>query len=259
MNDENLYWLFSSSAQAIATFVAFLLAGYTLVHAMMESVQQHDDTLEEIHATLIRQYYRQIRALAIITGAAVLGSLAMLYLNGFAWPYKSVIMAFAAALDIAAICWGIAFVIAIIDPDKYTNAAKQLIAEETQAMDPAGKQEDAEDFFALFDRLEAAMRNTLEQAGVPEPTSARGRRAWAFREILLAMSQRNLIDRIMFRDLMRIGRYRNLASYGRVRSVDTQIVDQTRAALAHIQALTRQPEKLPEKTMNHEDTKARRR
>jgi len=24
MNDENIYWLFSSSAQAIATFVAFL-------------------------------------------------------------------------------------------------------------------------------------------------------------------------------------------------------------------------------------------
>ena len=28
------------------------------------------------------------KSLAIITGAAVLGSLAMLYLNGFAWPYK---------------------------------------------------------------------------------------------------------------------------------------------------------------------------
>ena len=86
MNDENIYWLFSSSAQAIATFVAFLLAGYTLVHTMMESVQQRDDTLQEIHAALIRQYYRQIRALALITGAAVLGSLAMRYLNGFVWP-----------------------------------------------------------------------------------------------------------------------------------------------------------------------------
>ncbi len=106
MNNENVYWLFSSAAQAIATFVAFLLAGYTLVHAMMESVQQRDDTLEEIHSALIRQYYTQIKALAIITGAAVLSSLAMLYLNGFAWPCKGAVVALAATLDIAAIAWG---------------------------------------------------------------------------------------------------------------------------------------------------------
>src|SRR5215216_1059600 len=118
MNDENIYWLFSSSAQAIATLVAFLLAGYTLVHAMMESIQQRDDALEEIHAALIRQYYRQIRALAVLTGVAVVGSLAMLYLNGFTWPLKQVAVAVAALADIAAIGWGIAFVIHIIDPDK---------------------------------------------------------------------------------------------------------------------------------------------
>jgi len=238
MNDENIYWLFSSSAQAIATFVAFLLAGYTLVHTMMESLQQSDDTLQEIHAALIRQYYRQIRALAFITGAAILGSLAMLYLNGFVWPYKAVIVTLAAALDIVAIGWGIAFVISIIDPDKYTNAARRLIEEETQAMDPAGPREDAEDFFALFERLEAAMRRTLEQAGLPVPSEIGDRRLSAFREMLLTLSQRNLIDRTLSRELMRIGRYRSLASYGRLRRVDTAIINETRGALARIEALT---------------------
>jgi hypothetical protein len=237
MNNENIYWLFSSAAQAIATFVAFLLAGYTLVHAMMESVQQRDDTLEEIHSALIRQYYTQIKALAIITGVAVLSSLAMLYLNGFAWPYKDAIVALAATLDIAAIAWGIAFVIRIIDPDKYTNAAKRLIAEDAQALDPAGKQEDSEDFFTLFERLETAMRNALAQAHLPAPTSDRGRRDSSFRQMLMALHQSELIDRSLFRDLMQIGRYRNLAFFGRVRSVDKTIIDQTRAALARIQAL----------------------
>jgi hypothetical protein len=46
------------------------------------------------------------------------------------------------------------------------------------------------------------------------------------------------IDRNIFRDLMRIGRYRNLASYGRLRRVDTAIIDQTRAALARMEALS---------------------
>jgi hypothetical protein len=238
MNDENIYWLFSSSAQAIATFVAFLLAGYTLVHAMMESVQQRDDTLEEIHAALIRQYYQQIKSLAIITGAAVLSSLTMLYLNGFVWPYKDVVVAIAATLDIAAIAWGIAFVTRIIDPDKYTNAAKRLIEEDAQAMDLVGKQEDSEDFFTLFERLETAMRDALERVQLPAPIADRGRRDSSFRQMLLVLYQNELIDRSQFRDLMQIGRYRNLAYYGRLRSVDKSIIDRTRAALARIQALS---------------------
>jgi hypothetical protein len=245
MNDENIYWLFSSSAQAIATFVAFLLAGYTLVHAMMDSVQQRDDTLEEIHSALIRQYYKQIRSLAIITGAAVLGSLAMLYLNGFELPYKDIVVAIAAALDIAAIAWGITFVIRIIDPDKYTNAAKRLIEEDAQAMDLAGKQEDSEDFFTLFERLETAMRDALEQAKLPAPTGDRGRRDSSFRQMLMALYENELIDRSLFRDLMRIGRYRNLAYYGRLRSVDKAIIDQTQVALGRIQALSRSSRPTP--------------
>jgi hypothetical protein len=236
MNDENIYWLFSSAAQSIATFVAFLLAGYTLVHAMMESVQQRDDTLEEIHSALIRQYYRQIKSLAIITGVAVLGSLSMLYLNGFAWPYKEVVVAIAAALDIAAIAWGIAFVIRIIDPDKYSNAAKRLIEEDAQALDLGGKQEDSEDFFTLFERLEAAMRDALGPNRLPDPSDDRGRRDWSFRQMLLALLQNDQIDRSFFHTLMRIGRYRNLAYYGRLRNVDKAMIDQTRAALARIQA-----------------------
>ena len=82
------------------------------------------------------------------------------------------------------------------------------------------------------------MRQALEQAGVPEPARDRGRDGLStFRAMLLALFQHNLIDRSLFRDLMGIGRYRNLASYGRVRRVDTAIIDQTRAALARLKAL----------------------
>lgn len=163
----------------------------------------------------------------------------MLYLNGFAWPYKTVVVAIAALLDIAAISWGITFVVRIIDPDKYTNAAKRLIAEEEQAIPRAGKQEASEDFFALFEQLEMAMRNTLEQAGLSAPlTSERSRREGPFRLLLIALYQNGLIDRNLFNDIMQIGRYRNLAQYGRVRNVDEAIINQTRTVPARIQALS---------------------
>jgi hypothetical protein len=64
--------------------------------------------------------------------------------------------------------------------------------------------------------------------------------------MLMALYQSDLIDRALFRTLMQIGRYRNLAYYGRLRSVDTAITDQTRAALARIQALSPSARRSPE-------------
>ena len=91
------------------------------------------------------------------------------------------------------------------------------------------------------------MRNALEQARLPDPTGDRdrGQRDSSFRRMLLALYQNELIDRSLFRNLMQIGRYRNLAYYGRLRSIDKAIIDQTRAALARIQALSSSSRRTP--------------
>jgi len=49
---ENVYWTYSAAAQAIAAFVALLVAGYAVVLSMMESAAQADETLIEIHEEL---------------------------------------------------------------------------------------------------------------------------------------------------------------------------------------------------------------
>ena len=83
------------------------------------------------------------------------------------------------------------------------------------------------------------MRNTLEHAGLSAPlTSERMRREGPFRLLLIALYQNGLIDRNLFNDIMQIGRYRNLAQYGRVRNVDEAIINQTRTVPARIQALS---------------------
>ncbi len=47
MNDY-IYWTFSAASQSIAALVALLLAGYALVHTLMEAAREKDDSLEEI-------------------------------------------------------------------------------------------------------------------------------------------------------------------------------------------------------------------
>jgi hypothetical protein len=98
MNDaQNIYWLFTASAQTIAAFIAFVLAGYALVHTMMESAAQADETLIEIHESRKRQYHRYLSALVIITAFAILFSLIVVFLNAFqtVWvPILAVLSAF---------------------------------------------------------------------------------------------------------------------------------------------------------------------
>ena len=104
-------------------------------------------------------------------------------------------------------------------------------------MEPAGKQEDAEDFFTLFERLETAMGNALGQ-GWPDAIDTRGRREPSFQHMLRTLYHNGCIDRALFNTLMQIGRYRTLAQYGRLRRVDTAIIDQTRVTLARVEALS---------------------
>jgi len=58
---DEVYWTFSSAAQAVATFIGFALAGYGLVYTMMEKVAQEDETLREIQERLKAQYHGRLR------------------------------------------------------------------------------------------------------------------------------------------------------------------------------------------------------
>src|SRR5260221_10462109 len=64
MSVDYIYWTFSSAAQSISAFVAFLLTGYALVHSLMESARERDDTLEEVHAELRKSYHERLTFLA---------------------------------------------------------------------------------------------------------------------------------------------------------------------------------------------------
>ena len=80
---ENIYWLFAASAQSIATFFAFLLAGYTIVLNIMDNKEDRDGSLEEVHHQLKTNYHRQLTGLALLTAFAITISLTIVYVNGF--------------------------------------------------------------------------------------------------------------------------------------------------------------------------------
>jgi len=115
---DNVSWTFSAAAQALAAVVAFLLAGYALVHSMMESRAAADETLIEVNDRLSHDYYRQLSVLATATVLAILVDLVVVYTNDSA---KAAIwlQLLGAALTLFSFAAAIWFVIRIMDPNKY--------------------------------------------------------------------------------------------------------------------------------------------
>ena len=137
---DYIYWAFSAAAQSISAFVALLLTGYALVHTLMESARERDDSLEEVHVMLRKTYHTRLRELAWLTGAAIVLSLIIAYTNRPGDPVSVWVQAAVALLDVLAISGGLYFVVSAIDPAKYQRAAArelQQVVAQPQAVSPS--------------------------------------------------------------------------------------------------------------------------
>jgi hypothetical protein len=241
MSNDNVYWLFSAAAQSISAFVAFLLTGYALVHSLMESARQKDDSLDEVHATLRKTFHTRLTVLAWFTGSAVVLSLAMAFLNRWSFQGKVLLGIFTSAIDLIAIVGGLAFVVSIVDPSRYEKAAAKALEEEKRESGLTGPRTSSAKFFDEFRHLERLVRDYLRNKDLYIPSKVAPRMSYSFRhmsysfrQMIEALYQNEIIDRAFFEELMEINKYRNLVFHGHVQDADESMVERARAAAARI-------------------------
>jgi len=232
---ENIYWLFSSAAQTIAAFVAFLLGGYALVHSMMETAAQIDETLIEIHEALKKRYHRQLSWLVTTTAGAILTCLAAVFFNKGIWWWYPILAVTAALLGIAAIVGGVAFVVTIVDPGKYRKAARKLAAEAKPKPEVPTAASRAE-FFDNFVTLERLLRVLWERRTAGERLSRRPGPP-TFREMVETLTLAEALPSGLAERLLSINRYRNLVFHGHVEQVDAELLAELKAVRAQLEAL----------------------
>jgi hypothetical protein len=221
---ENYYWLFSSSAQTISAFVAFLITGYALVLNMMQNLEQKDDTYEEVNHQLKKDYYNKLIILAVITGLAILSSLWMVYLNGIKFSHKSWLFPLTAFLNVLAIIVGIIFVLSIINPNKYKIAAKEIIKEDKNKESKSDSTVDQTIFMVEFIKLEKNIRDILQAKQLYVPYGNIPKMVYSFRQMAEALSQNELIGYYDFLELLKINKYRNLVFHGHLDKVDADML-----------------------------------
>jgi hypothetical protein len=224
-DQQNFYWLFSSSAQVVAVFVAFLLTGYAIVLNVMDGIQAKDDTLEEIHHKFKTNYYRWIILISIITGLAIGFNLWMVYLNGIDWCNKNWLYLISVILDGLVVILGIAFVITIINPGRYKKIAREILKDDKKEFPPSSAQDTTAAFMNEFIKLERTIRDVLARRELYRAYGNTPQMAFSVRQMVLALYQNELIDQNTLNELNRINKYRNLVVHGHQTQVDRNMID----------------------------------
>jgi hypothetical protein len=240
-NSDFIYWTFSAAAESISAFVAFLLTGYAVVLSLMESRRARDESIEETHAELRRSYHHDLYRLAALTGLGMVLSLAVLFTNRWEFAGKSVLVASTAILDVVVIVAAIAFVVTIVNPGRYEEAAARVLRRESGRMRLSGEKVPVTDFFERFIQLERLALRLVTERTINVRTrlrnAAREGEPISFRELIDALRSAGEIDREFYDDLMDLNRYRNLVFHGQVTNADRVMLDRVEAAIKQVGAL----------------------
>jgi hypothetical protein len=223
---ENIYWLFSSSAQAIAAFIGFLTAGFYFVLDKMDDQVRKDPTLEEINQENKRSHFRRLKILCVLTGASIIISLGLVFSNGYNYYFKSAATVLGDILNVVTVAWAIFFIINIIDPDKIAKTANKLIKgnrdlfmSEEYGMDNIKMS----DFIQRFILLERKIRDLDQSFQLSTFLEEKLKSFTPLNDLFKIMFQHELIDSKTLRDLNEVNKIRNLAVHGRIEMVDKRI------------------------------------
>jgi hypothetical protein len=235
---DNIYWLFSSSAQAIAAFIGFLAAGFFFIYDKFDKQVEKDETLEDIYTELKSQYFKRLRILFVSTGFSIVLSLTIVYINGFnlgRWNGWFEILV--ASLNVWTIWKAIAFVVFIIDPNKVKQTANKLIKENKTHFEAVeGQALSLGVYMEKFVKLERKLRGIASHYLIRsnEPSEQNYGRTMPLGELIRQLSDREIITGEEYHQLREVNKVRNLAVHGEDNQIEPrmgEIVDRLTESL----------------------------
>jgi hypothetical protein len=221
-NTEYLYWLFSASSQSIATFFAFLLAGYTLFVTSIDSLKEKDETLSDIVDEEKRIIYKKIKVLSIVVGFSLVLNLFMIYGNGIDLVFKTDLILITFTSTVLAIILGIWIVTIVINPKKNKIIAEKLLYKDKK-FNQKGSKRNEQEFFSNFIELEKSLREYIISRNII--VKSRQPQYPSFKDIITHFYFTKKIDGNKFEELLELNKYRNLLFHGHISEASETMVD----------------------------------
>ena len=232
LDQENLYWIFSASAQSIAAFVGFFLAGYALFHSIMNEVASADDSLSDIVLKRKKNSFSRIRVLLVSTGISIILNLLMIFLNNRQVLLKNQVIALTFLSTIGTIIIGLFLVAYIIDPNRNAKIAKELVQSE-KSYGQTGKLTAGQNFFSRFIELEQRLRSYTEKRKILVKSAPR---QWpSIRDLIDALQSSGRINSNLHERLLGVTNYRNLLFHGKIEEASEIMVHQLDSLLNQLE------------------------
>ncbi|MGY0041026.1 hypothetical protein [Pedobacter sp. NJ-S-72] len=222
--EENIYWTFSSSAQAIAALIGFLAAGFFFIHERMDREVEKDETLIEIYTDIKKQYFSRLKSLLWLTGLSIISSLALVYLNGFdLGVYSIILIIIVGALNTFTIVQAMLFVIFIVNPSKIENTADKLIENDKESFDnKSSHMISRSGFLRRFTALEKTARDILTKNQSLRADASRSRQFIPFQLVIKELSHGGILTRDQVNKFNRVTKLRNLVFHGEIEVIDSR-------------------------------------
>jgi len=220
---DNIYWLFSTSAQAVAAFVGLIAAGFFFVHDKLDKQIEKDETLEDAYTEIKNQYYNKLKTIFILTGVTLVFSFLVIYFNGFDFKCINLaILIISSILTLVNIYLAIEFVLYIIDPKKVEKAVKKLIEKNENVFDQETKESVTRgEFLNRYIELETLIREIAKEFQFDYSFDNKFKKFIPLTEIFKNMFQREYIDSQTLRDLYDLNKIRNLSAHGQIDKIET--------------------------------------
>lgn len=237
---DNIYWMFSSAAQAIAAFIGFLVAGFFFVYEKLDKGIEKDGTLEDVFNDLKLQYFNRLRVLLILTGLSIILSLGAVFLNGIElYPFWAILIRVSVSgLNVFTVAWAIYFIIFIINPKKVEITTQKLINKSKDVFNPTeGNTLSRGEYLEKFIELEKVIRLLGNQFDIQFMYTDIGKAYTSTRDIIQELFQRETITSQQYHDLLEVNKVRNLTAHGQIESIKKGIGDKVDRLLKELKEL----------------------
>lgn len=219
MDENTMYWLFSTAPQTISALVGIIFTGMFFMAESIDNRIKADSSLTEIGDTAKAALYRNMRVVAILAAITIVYDLVLVAIvknltnENFCW--SGWLFLFFVALNISTIYSALNYVFQAVSPSYFNKIASNLSSKYKSG------EVDSQDFIKHFIIFERAARETPDIKHIDRRLSVR--------DILHILAANQLINTDDAKTMSEISKVRNLIVHGEpIEKVDRKLDEELR-------------------------------
>ena len=218
MDENTMYWLFTTAPQAIAALVGIIFTGMFFMAESIDNRVRADQSLTEIGDSAKTALYKNMRIVAVLAAATIVYDLFLVaivkLMAGESFCLSRWLIIFFAALNFSTICCALNYVFQAVSPNYFNEIAKNLSSKYKSG--EVDKQVFL-DHFIDFERVARSLPIIRQMDG----------RYFSIRDILRVLVENQMITPDESRMMSEISKVRNLMVHGEpIEKVDRKLDDE---------------------------------